>query len=140
MLGASLSWSQGNRYSYSLKLIDSTQVLAGTAELTSVNTSVKKIDTVYLHLPPRSLQYKKSFLHRQLAEFQKIDAYYAKKKERGFITVNQLSIDTKLFPVCKKCEFVSVPLSTSISPGDSIKISLDFEIQMGSSEVQRCGL
>ncbi len=109
-------------------------MLKGSAEITFVNSSKLSLDTIFVHLPPRALEYKKSFLHKQLAEFQKIDAYYAKKEERGFITVEQLAIDDLQIPVCKKCEFVPLALSSPLSTGDSIKITFDFEIQLGSSE------
>ncbi len=114
-------------------------MLRGTAELTFVNSSKVLLDTIYLHLPPRSLEYKKSFLHRQLAEFQKIDAFYAKKEERGFITVEQLAVGSLQLLVCEKCEFVALPLSAAIASGDSVKVTFDFEIKLGSSEFNGVG-
>lgn len=139
ILSTSLSWSQGNLYSYSLTLNDSTHSLEGIAKLTFVNSQPLALDTIYVHLPSRSLEYKKSFLHQQLAEFQKVDAYYAKKEERGFITISEMKAGNATVSVCKKCEFIAIPLSEPLSAGDSITIFLEFDLKLGSSEFNGTG-
>lgn len=141
ILSSRLGQAQENKYVYSLTLIDSVQTLQGRAGLTYVNTSDKALDTIYLHLPSRSLENKKSFLHRQLADFQKIDAFYAKDSERGFIRIDQLKGEKVSYEItiCQDCEFISVPLTDPILPGDSLQLDFNFELKLGSSEYNGVG-
>lgn len=131
--------AQENRYIYNLTLDDSTHVLSGSAKLSLKNTSPKTLDTVYVHLPSRSLEWKNSFLNRQLTDFQKIDAYYAKSEETGYIDISSLTDGYRTFSVCEECEFVPLSLSPPLASGDSVQLEIGFKLKLGSTEFNGVG-
>lgn len=139
LIASYLGLAQGNTYSYKLAFNDSSHTLSGSGQLIFVNSSTIPLDTLYLHLPPRALESRKSFLNKQLADFQKIDAYYASKEETGYINVTALRTTDQQFSICEKCEFATLPLSRPLLPGDSITLHLDFSLKLGSSEFNGVG-
>lgn len=124
--------SQPVRYQYNLKFDDSTQTISGNAKVSLTNTSTRPLNEFVLHLPPRALENKESYLQQELVEFQKVDAYFAKAKELGSIKIATVQFDDQVATICKQCEFATIPLSNPLLTGDSISINFDFQIRLGS--------
>lgn len=126
--------AQPVHYHYNLKFDDSTQTISGNAKVSLTNNTTKPLIEIVLHLPPRALENKKSYLQKELVEFQKVDAYFAKPEELGSIKIATVQCGDQIATVCKKCEFAQIPLSTPLLPSDSIQLRFDFQIALGSYE------
>lgn len=121
-------------YDYKLTFSDEKEILSGNAEIQLKNTSDSALHQIELHLPPRSLETRKSYLQQELVEFQNVDAYFAKKDDRGWITINEAIAGTQFIEICKDCEFATIPLTAPLLAGDSLSISFHFEIKLGKHE------
>ncbi|AEV31776.1 hypothetical protein Oweho_0763 [Owenweeksia hongkongensis DSM 17368] len=126
--------AQPVRYHYNLKFDDSIQTISGNAKVSLHNNTSATLTEIVLHLPPRALENKKSYLQKELVEFQKVDAYFAKPEELGSIKIPTVQFGDQIATICTKCEFAKIPLATPLLPGDSIKLRFDFQIALGSYE------
>ncbi len=133
-IGGVQALAQGNIYRFDLQLNPEQKTIEGVCDFTFVNSTGLSLDTLIIHLPPRSLESRKSFLTQQFAEFQDVDLYYADREEKGFITIDSLQVgDNKQRPLCENCEFGRLPLTSPLHPGDSIHISFQFTIKLPES-------
>lgn len=127
-LSLTLLLGQRDRYQYQLQLDTEAQILKGSLRIT-MKAGRQALDTAYLHLPPRSLEWEGSFLNRQLLEFQNPRLYFAEPEERGSITVEKLLVNGNSAKACHSCEFVAL-LLPGFSETDSTFIELDFVIHL----------
>jgi len=124
--------AQPHQYHYKLLLDTNNHQLEGSVEIAFTNNSTDTLNELFLHLPPRSQQWKKSFLNRQLIEFQKTDAFFSDSTENGWIRVDSLKVDQEKYNPCHRCEFVSLPLKEPLKPGNKNTIELKFTIALSS--------
>ncbi len=103
------------------------------------NQSGKNLNELYLHLPPRSQQWKKSFLNKQLIGFQHVKAHFADSMETGWIKVDSITINGKIYQACHKCEFVKLSLENPLLENQSIDIGLSFQISLSPVSYQGVG-
>lgn len=85
-------------------------------------------DSLLLHLPSRALSWKESQLNKQVADFQRVDLYYAKKNESGFIDLDSTRINAQTFSACAACEFLSLALPETTA--DSLVLFLRYKLML----------
>ncbi len=117
--------AQNNHYQFQLELDDSLHILRGSLELDLKSEYYQNTDSLFIHLPPRSMEWKASFVQKQFIDFQNIRLYYAEEKQKGFIKIESLKLDGEDFVPCTDCEFAGIPLKK-----DSEKLKIQFEIQL----------
>lgn len=100
-LGGQSAWSQ-HRIEHQLRYLPESQSLDG---LTRIHWG-QADSAALLHLAPRSLSWKSSFLNTQLAEFQNVKLYYATQQEAGDIRLEYLQVNGKAIEVCEDCELL----------------------------------
>lgn len=126
--------SQPVSYYYKLRFDESSQTLNGNVSMELTNPGTTPLDKIVLHLPPRSLEYKKSYLQKELIEFQNVDAHFAKADDLGWIKTSKISAGKDSTELCSKCEFAAIPLAEALQPSETITVEFDFEIKLGSHE------
>ena len=126
--------AQPVKYDYKLSFDDSLHILSGSVRVQIHNHTGASLNEVVLHLPPRALEYKKSYLHQELIEFQKVDAHFAKPRELGWIKTSEAKLRDQSQQLCTKCEFAPIPLSQPLQNSDTLSLTFDFEIKLGSHE------
>lgn len=117
--------AQNNDYQFHLELNDSLHILKGSLEVDLNANHYQKTDSIFIHLPPRSMEWKGSFVQKQFIDFQNIRLYYADENQKGSIKISKLKHGNKEFNTCTECEFVALPKNNV-----SKKLYLDFEIQL----------
>lgn len=140
LLGLTLiSNAQPHSYQAELDLNDSNHTLSGSQYISFYNQSGDTVKDLYLHLPPRSLEWRGSLLQEQFIAFQDVDLYYADEKEKGFINLSELEVNGKAYPACDDCEFVRIVLDRHLKPGDSLTIKTRFEIRLPDARFNGTG-
>lgn len=113
-------------YTYQLELNDSTQILEGHLSINISNQKFQNQDSLYLHLPPRAMSWRGSFLQKQFIDFQNVRLYYAEESKKGAIEISNSKINESRFEACVNCEYTSIPLE--VEKNESSVIELDFKI------------
>ncbi|MGB0177525.1 MAG: hypothetical protein ACPF9D_10190, partial [Owenweeksia sp.] len=131
--------AQPHSYRVNLHLNDTDQTLSGSQQITFYNYSPSAVSELYLHLPPRSLEWRGSFLQEQFIAFQDVDLYYADEDEKGYISLSQLEVDHKARTDCEDCEFIKLELNNSLQPGDSAIVNTTFRIRLPDSKFNGTG-
>ena len=85
-------------------------------------------DSLFLHLPPRALSNRQSYLHQQVASFQRVDLYYASADELGYLEMKRAQINEKDISLKTEAEFVAIPLPRQT--GDSLEITLQYRLKL----------
>jgi hypothetical protein len=130
-----LRGQQYTKLSYHLEYKEKSKVLSGTLKITLTKEAEYVDDTLKLHLPSRSLEWKQSALHKQLLQYQKVDAHFAKARKLGYIKLNGALAQYD----CVSCEFISIPLNEVSSIKDSINVELNFEIGLPEAQFNGIG-
>jgi len=102
----------------------SSQKLSGSTRISFPADLYK--DSLLLHFPAQSLALKNSFYNQQLAEFQKVDAYYASAEETGRLQLDSARLNgqpTQLRQP-KELHFVTLPAADK----DSITLVLHYQL------------
>lgn len=108
-----------------MELVDSVHILKGRIELQLNPEFYQNTDSLFIHLPPRSMEWKGSFVQKQFIDFQNIRLYYAEDDLKGSITIPSLKLGGKELEVCSDCEFIGIKKNRT-----SKLLSLQFEIKL----------
>jgi hypothetical protein len=120
--------AQAVSHAYTLSYKPSSHQLSGRLVVQFQNQQTEALDSLYLHLPSRALEWKGSSLNHQLLEYQKVESHFADEEEVGTITVHSLRVDQTTLKPCSACEFIGLPLSTPLQPGTQIELVLAFDL------------
>lgn len=86
-------------------------------------------DTLFVHLPSRSLEWKNSHWHGQLLEFQKTQPYFASQEELGSLSIKNMELNGLKVSSCQNCEWLAVPIPTSLSR-DSLVLTMNYTLHL----------
>ncbi len=131
--------AQPHSYRVNLNLNDSTRILKGQQEITFHNHSGNTLTELYLHLPPRSLEWRGSLLQEQFINFQDVKLYYADEKEKGSIRLSALQVAGNNISSCTDCEFVRLPLAEPLPTNQEVRIQMEFSIQLPEARFNGTG-
>lgn len=131
--------AQPHEYRYELELMDQKRELHGKMQLRFKNQSGKTLNSFYLHLPPRSLEWKSSSLNEQISELQDVSLYFGDTSISGAIQTGLLTVGNKEYEICLECEFVEVKLDAPLEVNEEIDVSMAFEIRFGSIKYNGVG-
>jgi hypothetical protein len=125
-----LSLGQQHHIKHFLSYNRSNQTLSGYSTI-SFKAGLYN-DSVLLHLPSRSLEHKGSFLHHQFADFQNVEAYYAKAEELGHITITAFTVNDAQcnFPQQSEFGYVHLPANNR----DSVTLYLEYNLQLPTAD------
>lgn len=101
------------------------------------NTSDSTFTKIYLHDWTNSFKDRKTPLSKRFIEDFRKDLYFAEKKELGFSTIKNLSIDfedVKFSTLENQEDIIEVHLPKPLTPGDSVKILAAYKIKIPSSK------
>lgn len=86
-------------------------------------------DTILVHLPSRSLQWKNSHWHRQLLEFQKTRPYFATTEKLGSIAIKSATLNGRNLASCTNCEWLAIAKKNA-SAYDSLVLNLHYTLRL----------
>jgi len=111
-------------------------------EIVYYNKSNTVLDTVYLHNWANSFKDNNSPLANRLIEDYNKDLYFAKEKNRGHSTINNISInyETVAWIINKKtADIIAIPLNKSLKPNDSITILATYTVKIPADKFTSYG-
>ncbi len=124
---------------YDIELFLAEKILAGTAQIAFQNQTDRPIDTLWLHLPSRSLEWRGSFLNQQIREFQNVDLHFAERDEKGYIEISAFLSQNLQILDCKMCEFIPIILNETLMENDSVSFQFDFSIKIPDAKFNGIG-
>ena len=136
-----LSFTQiyGQRHAISIEaqLDDVEDVLKIKERIVFYNNSDSTLTEIYLHNWINSYKSKKSPLSERLIEDYDKSLYFAKKEDRGFTTIKNLSIDFESVSFSeaskKQSDVLKVLLNKRLVPKDSVEIVVSYEVKIPSA-------
>lgn len=129
-----------NAYQHQLELLPKDKLLNGQSKIVFHNNSAQPLDSIPIHLPPRSLAWKGSYLNQQLIDYQSIKLYYSDSIESGYISINSLKAGGHVYnTTCQDCEFVYLRLNLPLKVNGSIEIEMDYQIGIAGFEYNGIG-
>lgn len=126
--------AQDNHYQIKMELKDSLRILKGSMEISLHAHHYQNTDSLFLHLPPRSMEWKSSFVQKQFIDFQNIRLYYAEEDRKGYIRISEFKQAENNIEFGKDLEFVGFPKSQNHD-----RILLNFEIKLPDAEFTGIG-
>lgn len=128
-LTSGILFAQNHTYTYHLSLNDSARILYGQVQVSFPSKSYEHTDSLVLHLPPRSMEWKGSLLQQQFIDFQNVNLYYADTEKKGAIDLSEISFDNQKSKECKDCEFVIIP-NTTRDKNKDVKLIFSFSTKI----------
>ncbi len=135
-------FQQEVNYKIQVRLNDEAHTLSGREEITYINHSPSKLDTLWFHLWPNAYKNNHTALAKQLLVHGKTDFYFSKPEERGYIdSLDFVVNDKKITWVFDKTnvDICLLILNESLMPGDSVKISTPFFVKIPDAKFSRLG-
>jgi hypothetical protein len=104
-----LFWGQKHLIEHTLDYQRGQNILKGSTRI-SLATQLYS-DSILLHLPAKSLELKQSYYNQQLAQFQNVKAFYAKREATGWLQIDSLKINGKPVtqPINLEFNFLALP-------------------------------
>ena len=106
------------------------KMLEGDETITFVNTAIKSIDTLYLHLYPNAFRSDSTTLMRESLFPERI-----KKEERyrGWVKIERVVLDSVLDwsdKIIVQETIMKLPLPQSLSPDETINVKIKFKVKL----------
>jgi hypothetical protein len=106
------------------------KMLEGDETITFVNTAIKSIDTLYLHLYPNAFRSDTTTLMR---ESMFPDRIKRKEKYRGWVEIERVTLDS-VFDCSDKIivqeTIMKLPLPQMLSPAETISVKIKFTVKL----------
>jgi len=129
-LVAAAPWHQGVSYEIDVKLNDSLHILTGHETVLYINRSPYTLNEIWFHLYANAFREGSIYFREQETLYGRYSSRYAKQDELGYIEVSNIKIDgISVDPEIEDTE-MRLKLPHSLSPGDSIRIMLDFRLKI----------
>ncbi|MDC9723246.1 MAG: aminopeptidase [Urechidicola sp.] len=111
-------------------------------EIVYHNKSSVTLDTIYLHNWANSFKDNKTPLAKRLIEDYNKDLYFAKEKNRGHSTINNLTVNFESVSWIideDTSDIIAIPLNNSLNPNDSIKIYATYTVKLPADKFTSYG-
>jgi hypothetical protein len=117
-------------YNIEVELDTESKKLLGEEILTFKNTSIKSVDTLFLHLYPNAFQ-SDSTIFMQESLFP--DRVKKKEEFRGYMEINKINLNSEYDLTKEKIideTIMKLPLKKPLSPQDSISLEIEFVVKL----------
>jgi hypothetical protein len=117
-------------YDIKVKLDTENKKLFGQEILTFKNTSEKSVDTLFLHLYPNAFE---SDTTTFMKESFYPDGVKRREEHRGYMEIDRIGLAAGYDLTGKKIideTIMKVPLPKSLTPGDTIRLEIDFVVKL----------
>ncbi|MFK5880019.1 MAG: aminopeptidase [Flavobacteriaceae bacterium] len=134
--------AQSNEMSMKVILNDENHALQIQQEIVYHNKSNSVLDTIFLHNWANSFKDNNTPLAKRLIEDYNKDLYFAKEKNRGHSTINNLTINYESVNWVideDTSDIIAILLNNSLSPNDSIKISATYTVKLPADKFTSYG-
>jgi hypothetical protein len=126
-------WQQELHYTIDVTLNDREHSLDGFLKLRYVNHSPDSLSFIWFHLWPNAFKNDKTAFTEQTLQNGRIDYYFAKREERGYINrldfrVNNNTLETEDHP--QYIDIIKVHLPAPLAPGAETEITTPFHVQL----------
>jgi hypothetical protein len=126
-------WQQKVDYSINVQLNDEGHTLDGFVKINYVNAAPDTLRYIWFHVWPNAYKNDKTAFSDQLLENGRTDFYFSNNADRGYInrldfSVNEAFAKTEDHP--EHIEIIKVVLPEPLLPGDSIRITTPFHVQL----------
>lgn len=123
-------WQQRVDYRINVKLDVKTRLLSGTEFFKYYNNAPVSLDTIYFHLYPNAFKNAHSTFGRETEFLPGKSFREAGVNTRGYIMVNGVGTDSANAAFRVDTTILAVILDQSLDPGDSLMLTIDFELKM----------
>ena len=135
-------WQQEVNYSITVELDDVKHTLFGHEEFTYINNSPDELTEIYIHLWPNAYSSKKTALAKQTYQMDDNDLSLGNDSLKG--SISQLDFKVNGAPVSWDYEKFNLDicilkLNQPLLPGDGIRVSTPFFVQIPSGSISRLG-
>ncbi len=134
---------QEHAISIEAQLDDKNDILKIQQTIVFVNESDSILTEIYLHNWPNGYRDKNSPLSQRLIEDYDKSLYFAKDKDRGFVKINNLTVDftNVTFSELDKdqSDVIKVVLNKPLNPNESLTINAAYELKIPNSKFTRYG-
>jgi hypothetical protein len=126
-------WQQELHYTIDVTLNDREHTLDGFLKLRYINHSPDSLSFIWFHLWPNAFKNDKTAFTEQTLQNGRIDFYFAKREERGYINrldfrVNNNTLETEDHP--QYIDIIKVYLPEPLAPGAATEITTPFHVQI----------
>lgn len=137
------AYGQEHSISIEAQLDDKNDILTIQQTIVFVNESDSTLTEIYLHNWPNGYRDKKSPLSQRLIEDYDKSLYFAKDRDRGFTTINNLTVDFSSVSFVElegdRSDILKVSLNKSLQPNESITIRAAYDLKIPSDKFTRYG-
>jgi len=133
--------AQNNEISIKAVVVQDYKILIDQ-EIIYYNPSDLPMDTMYLLNWANGYRDKKTPLNKRLIEDYNKSLYFAKRKDRGYSTIQKLEsngVSLTFNELQNASDIIKVVLPSSLQPGKSIKIHVVYELRVPSDKFTRYG-
>ena len=127
-------WQQKVEYDIQVTLIDSVHQLSGSETIKYINNSPDTLRSLYFHLWPNAYRDATTMLARQKFRRGSTKIYYSPDSAFGGIELSKVRADgdsmSWQFRSEDTLDVAIFYLNQALTPGDSVQISMDFEVQI----------
>jgi hypothetical protein len=122
-------WQQTVNFNINVSLNDSLHALTGDLEITYINNSPNKLDTIFFHCWPNAFSNNRTDFCKQKLEAGNSTFYYTEDINKGYLNNLDFYVNlkaAKYYAVDESKEIIALILNNSLLPGDSCKIATPF--------------
>ncbi len=136
------AFAQSNEMSMKVILNDENHELQIQQEIVFHNNSNSVLDTIYLHNWANSFKDNNTPLAKRLIEDYRKDLYFAKEKNRGHSSINNLTTNFESVSWIideEVSDIVAILLNDPLNPSDSIKIAATYTVKLPADKFTSYG-
>ena len=135
-------FQQEVNYEIHVRLDDKNHSLDGKINIEYTNNSPEKLTFIYFHLWPNAYKNNNTAFAKQLITNNELEFQFAKPEDKGYINSLEFNVNGKNVKWEYHPEHIDICiliLNNAVLPGEKIKISTPFKVQIPSAEFSRLG-
>ena len=136
VFGQEAYWQQKVRYNIDVALNDQDKTLKGSEQIVYVNNSPSTLDFIWFHIWPNAYKQESTALFQQIkndtSRVKKLEKYtHGSIEGLNFKVEGKIAV-TEAHPNPQYIDIIKVKLASPLKPGDSVRISTDFKVNLPS--------